>query len=141
MTIIPYAHGSLSISKVRIEGLLEKLSEEDNTEYFESEPLLAKLRATACHQSRVVEDNREGMLKEVQTLWQKATTGKTELTKPDYWGGYRLVPEMMEFYQGQRDTINDRIRFRKDASTFNASDFPPGVRKGENGWVYERLEP
>jgi len=118
---------------------LEKLTEDDNIDYFNNEPLLAKLRATACHQSRVVTDNRESMLSQINTLWEKATSGQMELTKPDYWGGFRLVPQMMEFYQGGRDTINDRIRFRKIKETESTED--PGVHIGDDGWVYERLEP
>jgi len=128
--------GTVGGRQVRIEGILEPLSEDDNTDYFNNEPLQAKIRATACHQSRVVTDNRESMLDQISTLWHKATSG-LELTKPDYWGGYRLVPQMIEFYQGQRDTINDRIRFRKTSETLDE----PGVSMGSDGWVYERLEP
>lgn len=118
------------------------MSEEDSTDYFNGEPLLAKLRATACHQSRVVADNRESMLKQINALNQGVQDGKMELTKPGYWGGFRLVPEMIEFYQGQRDTINDRIRFRKVSSDSIVTDPETlGTSVGENGWVYERLEP
>lgn len=121
--------------------MLEKLSEQDSTEYFNGEPLLAKFRATACHQSRVVTDNRTAMLESINQLRKGVTTGNVNLTKPSYWGGFRLVPEMIEFYQGQRDTINDRIRFLKVSEV----DTPPtegsGQFPGENGWIYERLEP
>ncbi|ODN05762.1 Pyridoxine-5'-phosphate oxidase [Orchesella cincta] len=134
--------GTAGGRQVRIEGILEKLTEDDNTDYFNNEPLPAKIRATACHQSRVITDNRDSMLSQIHSLYQKATSGQLELTKPDYWGGFRLVPQMIEFYQGQRDTINDRIRFRKvsETDTPSAAD-EPGVSVGDDGWVYERLEP
>lgn len=127
---------------MRVEGTVEHLSEEENTEYFNGEPLLAKIRATACHQSNVVKDDRETMIQEVNRLWKAVNKDGLQLHKPTYWGGYRLKPQMIEFYQGKRDTINDRIRFRKINNQSSASvDLPQGVLIGENGWVYERLEP
>lgn len=119
------------------------MTEEDSADYFKGEPLLAKFRATACHQSRVVTDDRQGMLNQINALRQKylQNGGVVELPKPDYWGGFRLVPEMIEFYQGQRDTINDRIRFRRNTGVEEDETLSQGAFSGENGWIYERLEP
>lgn len=83
------------------------------------------------------------MFNQLNALRQKCIQngGEIELPKPDYWGGFRLVPEMIEFYQGQRDTVNDRIRFRRNTGVEEDETLSPGAFSGENGWIYERLEP
>jgi len=97
---------------------------------------MAKIRATACHQSRVVKDERSALKEEIQRLWNEVQAGKLTLQRPPSFQGYILRPSMIEFYKGQKDAINDRIRFWRN-----------GVRDhedlctGDNGWKYERLEP
>ncbi|XP_019646003.1 PREDICTED: pyridoxine-5'-phosphate oxidase-like isoform X1 [Branchiostoma belcheri] len=123
---------------VRIEGPVERLTDEQSTEYFHSRPRGSQIGATVSHQSTVIEgrhvlDQREKELKE------KYADESVEIPKPDYWGGFCLVPEVIEFWQGQTTRIHDRIAFRRlrDGETPDEKC----THTGENGWVYERLSP
>ncbi|XP_078656028.1 pyridoxine-5'-phosphate oxidase-like isoform X2 [Branchiostoma floridae x Branchiostoma belcheri] len=123
---------------VRIEGPVERLTDEQSTEYFHSRPRGSQIGATVSHQSTVIEgrhvlDQREKELKE------KYADESVEIPKPDYWGGFCLVPEVIEFWQGQTTRIHDRIAFRR----LREGETPDKkcTHTGENGWVYERLSP
>ncbi|XP_072042643.1 pyridoxine/pyridoxamine 5'-phosphate oxidase-like [Amphiura filiformis] len=121
---------------VRIEGRVEKLSEEESTQYFHSRPFDSQIGACVSHQSTVIESRdvlttRDAELKEQYK-------DKT-VPKPDYWGGFIVIPEVVEFWQGQSNRLHDRIVFRrpKDGET------PDGklLHQGDDGWVYTRLSP
>ncbi|XP_075211656.1 pyridoxine/pyridoxamine 5'-phosphate oxidase-like isoform X2 [Lycorma delicatula] len=121
---------------VRIEGRVEKINEKESEEYFHSRPRDSQISASVSKQSKVV-DSRETMVKEIQNVLEKIGTG--DVPKPQHWGGYRLVPDSIEFWQGQSNRLHDRIKFRKlkgDDVIDNSV-----THMGQNGWVYERLYP
>ena len=108
--------------QVRIEGMVEKLSEEDSDEYFESRPESAKIGAWASPQSRIIK-NRE----EIEKLQEEIEDQFDELPvhRPGHWGGYLIRPTTIEFWQGRPNRMHDRIVYYKT----------------EEGWTMHRLAP
>ncbi|XP_072949098.1 pyridoxine/pyridoxamine 5'-phosphate oxidase-like [Epargyreus clarus] len=123
---------------VRIEGHVEKLSEEESTKYFHSRPVPSQVAATASYQSTPIE-SRDVLCEREKVLEAEYIIPQKEVPKPSYWGGYIIRPRAIEFWQGQSDRLHDRIKFRKSA----AGEVPDGkiLHEGEDGWVYERLSP
>ena len=92
---------------VRIEGKVEKVSQEESDDYFAKRPKGAELGAWASNQSRPI-DNQQG-LKDQYAAMEKKYEGEDKIPRPDFWGGYRLVPDYMEFWKGRRSRLHDRI--------------------------------
>jgi pyridoxine/pyridoxamine 5'-phosphate oxidase len=109
---------------VRIEGTVERVSEEESIEYFKNRPRASQLSARISQQSKVVE-NRDKLIERYK---EEELKFPNEVPKPDFWGGYKIIPTVFEFWIGQTDRLHDRIRFIKNS-------------EGENGWLYERLQP
>ena len=107
--------------QVRIEGTVERTSRAESEAYFASRPPGSQLSAAASPQSRVID--RATLERRVTELATSLPDGKVPL--PDFWGGYRLTPEVVEFWQGRPNRLHDRLRYR---------------RAGD-GWVIERLAP
>jgi pyridoxamine 5'-phosphate oxidase len=107
--------------QVRIEGAVEKISEAESDEYFQNRPFDSQIGAWASPQSSVLPD-RETL--DVLVKRQYEIFGNT-VQRPPHWGGYRLQPTAIEFWQGRPSRLHDRIRYRLEA----------GV------WVIERLAP
>jgi pyridoxamine 5'-phosphate oxidase len=108
--------------QVRVEGRVEKTSTEESDAYFLSRPLGSRLGAWASPQSSKIE-SREWLQGKVEEFKQKF--GEEEVIRPENWGGYRLIPEYFEFWQGASSRLHDRIAFEKT----------------EQGWVKSRLAP
>ncbi|MDE2147794.1 MAG: pyridoxamine 5'-phosphate oxidase [Burkholderiales bacterium] len=106
---------------VRIEGLVAKTSEAESDAYYASRPLGSRIGAWVSPQSRVIA-SRAAL--EQATAEAGARLG-TDPPRPPHWGGYRLLPECWEFWQGRRDRLHDRLRYRRQ----------------DGGWVRERLGP
>ena len=108
--------------QVRIEGTVEKVSREESDAYFHSRPVGAQVGAWVSHQDAVLASRDELDRREAE-LREKFGDGPVPL--PDYWGGYRLTPTAVEFWQGRPSRLHDRIVY---------------VR-GEAGWRICRLSP
>ncbi|KAJ8024471.1 Pyridoxine-5'-phosphate oxidase [Holothuria leucospilota] len=123
---------------IRIEGTVEKLSEEESTAYFHSRPKGSQIGACVSHQSTPI-PNRQALIDKEEELKEKYKDPDAVIPKPDYWGGFRVKPEVFEFWQGQSTRLHDRIVFRRPCDREKADGYL--LHEGENGWVYERLAP
>jgi len=94
--------------QVRIRGRVERVDEAVSRAYFASRPRGSQLGAVVSRQSEVIEnrDVLERRLADTRRTWQDR-----DIPKPDNWGGYRVVPERIEFWQGRENRLHDRIRF------------------------------
>ncbi|XP_064389385.1 pyridoxine/pyridoxamine 5'-phosphate oxidase-like [Halichondria panicea] len=101
--------------QVRIEGKVQRLSEEESISYFSTRPRPSQASACASMQSTTVTSRRE-LEEKMQSILELYPKG-TPIPKPDYWGGYVLVPDMFEFWHGQSSRLHDRIVFTKDEQT------------------------
>jgi len=106
----------------RIEGRVEKTSDEESDEYFRSRPLDSRLGAWASPQSRVIA-SRAVLIAEAARIGVRFAL---DPPRPPHWGGYRLVPDAYEFWQGRRSRLHDRLRY---------------TLQPDGSWRRERLAP
>ncbi|GBD86296.1 pyridoxine/pyridoxamine 5'-phosphate oxidase [bacterium BMS3Abin03] len=97
--------------QVRIEGTIEKIGREKSEEYFHSRPRESQLSAWVSHQSEVI-PGRKFLEEKFEQLKNKF--GDDEIPLPDFWGGYRVVPDYFEFWQGRENRLHDRICYKKE---------------------------
>mgnify|MGYP002636829301 CR=1 FL=1 len=109
--------------QVRVEGQVEKVDAATSDAYFASRPRGSRISAWASPQSQVVPDRPtlDGMAEAAETRF---ATG--DVPRPPFWGGYRLRPEIVEFWQGRARRLHDRLRYRRSA---------------DGTWSLERLAP
>ena len=107
--------------QVRIGGRVEKVTRAESKSYFDSRPRGHQLSAWASPQSRVVASRGEleARAEEVQTLFPG------DVPLPDFWGGYRLAPEQMEFWQGRENRLHDRFLFEKRQGVWTVARLAP----------------
>lgn len=109
--------------QVRITGLVQKTSEQESDNYFNSRPEGSRIGAWVSPQSETI-DGREWLEKNEAALIEQFRI--TPISRPSYWGGYRVKPISIEFWQGRSNRLHDRIQYQLD----------------ENGsWIIERLAP
>ncbi|NTW24975.1 MAG: pyridoxamine 5'-phosphate oxidase, partial [Lentimicrobium sp.] len=108
--------------QVRIEGKAGKIPGDESDIYFNSRPLESRIGAIASPQSKVI-SSREALEEFYNNIAQ--TVSPEKVVRPEYWGGYALEPDSVEFWQGRAGRLHDRIRFRKAGSN----------------WIKERLAP
>ena len=109
--------------QVRIEGSVQKVSAAESDEYFMSRTHGKKLSALVSKQSTPITDFSQ-LAKQIAELEKKFAD--KEIARPDYWGGYRVKPVMIEFWQGRENRLHDRLRF---------------IKSTEGNWKLERLSP
>lgn len=109
--------------QIRIEGSVERIAPEESDEYFSTRPRGSRLAALASAQSSVLRD-RETLERRVAEVSEELEG--LEVERPVYWGGYRLCPTSIEFWQGRRDRLHDRVQYR---------------RESDDTWAIERLSP
>ncbi len=108
--------------QVRIEGRVERLEAEESDAYFQSRPLESRLGAWTSDQSQVI-PNREVLEQRYQELLVKYDG--QEIPRPPHWGGFRVIPKVVEFWQGRPSRLHDRLRYRLQ----------------DDRWLIERLAP
>ncbi|HAO87478.1 MAG TPA: pyridoxamine 5'-phosphate oxidase [Gammaproteobacteria bacterium] len=108
--------------QVKVCGVAEKVSPAESLRYFTSRPKGSQLAAAASPQSKVI-SSRTLLLNEFERLKQKFREG--EIPLPDFWGGYRVVPSEIEFWQGGQNRLHDRFRYTRS----------------EDAWEIDRLAP
>jgi len=108
--------------QVRVEGKIEKISDMESNDYFSSRPIESKIGTWISPQSQII-PNRQYL----ETLWSEFVDRNLDaiIQRPENWGGYRLKPDLIEFWQGRSNRLNDRIQY-----THNTA-----------GWKIERLAP
>jgi pyridoxamine 5'-phosphate oxidase len=109
--------------QVRIEGRVAHVSPEQSDAYFHSRPVGSQRSAAASEQSAVIPDRAALELRVAELA---ARYGDGPVPRPEHWGGYRLAPQVIEFWQGRPSRLHDRLRYRQDASS---------------AWAPERLAP
>ncbi|MCL4151158.1 UNVERIFIED_CONTAM: hypothetical protein GTU68_021238 [Idotea baltica] len=108
---------------VRIEGIVEKISEKDSTDYYHSRGKGSQIGAWASPQSEVI-PNRELLEKRVEK-YQQEFDGKEIIPRPEHWGGYRVKPHYLEFWQGRKSRLHDRIAYALEAGTWRKDRLAP----------------
>jgi pyridoxamine 5'-phosphate oxidase len=107
--------------QVRVEGTVERVSAAESDDYFASRPHGSRVSAVASPQSQAVPDRLF-----LERRYAELAQAYPELVpRPEHWGGYRVLPDTIEFWQGRENRLHDRLRFR---------------RAGQS-WIRERLAP
>lgn len=113
--------------QVQVRGRVEKTSREESEAYFFSRPYASRIGAWASTQSAVIPDRDWLVERALELEGRFPDNGKPDCVPlPDFWGGYRVIPETVEFWQGQPGRKHDRFLYRKDET---------------GAWMIERLSP
>ncbi len=108
--------------QIRISGKVEKVSFKESEKYFKSRPIGSRIGAWASKQSSQI-PNREYLEKLVKELEEKFKNDDVPL--PPFWGGYRVIPEKFEFWQGRENRLHDRIIYLKEGADWKIARLAP----------------
>ncbi|KAF7797432.1 hypothetical protein EIP86_008627 [Pleurotus ostreatoroseus] len=119
--------------QIRVVGRVERVSREESEEYFKSRPIGSRVGAWASEQSKAVTDERlAARYKEFEAKFGvDLSKGEGDVPLPDHWGGYRVLPDEIEFWAGKPSRLHDRIRYVRI----------PGSSDDAPEWKIERLAP
>ncbi|MCW3805255.1 pyridoxamine 5'-phosphate oxidase [Plebeiibacterium marinum] len=106
--------------QIRIEGKVEKLSPEQSDVYFNSRPKDSKISAIISEQSQFIKSR-----KILENKFQSLKSSNKTLIRPQHWGGYSLIPDMIEFWQGRAGRLHDRIVFEQNGNNWNKTRLAP----------------
>jgi pyridoxamine 5'-phosphate oxidase len=112
---------------VRIEGIVTKVDDAESVAYFASRPRLARIGAWASPQSEPI-DGRAALEANFAAIEAQYRDAGDDVPRPPHWGGYRLAPDVLEFWQGRPSRLHDRIRYRRSA-------------ENQEIWTVDRLAP
>jgi pyridoxamine 5'-phosphate oxidase len=110
--------------QIRIEGVIEKVEDTIADAYYASRPASSQIGAWASPQSQII-SSRKVLESNEAEITQKYLG--TQPPRPPHWGGYRVIPNLIEFWQGRSSRLHDRLCYRRNAS--------------QSGWIIERLAP
>jgi pyridoxamine 5'-phosphate oxidase len=116
--------------QVRVRGRVERIGDAASDGLWDPRPRASQLAAVASVQSTVV-DSREELADRVRLLDEETAEGK--VPRPPFWGGYRVIPAQVEFWQGGKDRLHDRLRFVRSGQD--------GHDTAGDGWIVQRLAP
>lgn len=108
--------------QVRIEGTCSRTSDQESDEYFQSRPLGSRLGAWASPQSRTI-PNRDVLQHNMEEL--TAQYAHDAIPRPPHWGGFRVQPDRIEFWQGRSNRLHDRILYEKNETSWRISRLAP----------------
>ncbi|KRY42608.1 Pyridoxine-5'-phosphate oxidase [Trichinella spiralis] len=117
---------------ISVEGTVKKTSAADSDAYWKVRPVESALSAYVSHQSMFLENK-------IVEVKKKFVEQNRPVPRPSSWGGYVLVPDCFEFWQGQSNRLHDRLRFRKEKAGEMID--PSVTHRGEDDWIFERLAP
>lgn len=108
--------------QVRVEGKVERVTDQESEEYFHSRPTESQIGAWTSPQSQQIPDRH---FLEARQKFYEDKFGKDLITRPPHWGGFRLIPNMLEFWQGRPGRLHDRIRYTMETGTWLISRLAP----------------
>jgi pyridoxamine 5'-phosphate oxidase len=107
--------------QIRVEGTVEKVADEESDAYWATRPRGSQISASVSSQSEPIE-SREALEERFAEL---DAAHLDELPRPAHWGGYRLVPDVYEFWEHRENRLHDRVRYRRDGQTWTAERLQP----------------
>jgi pyridoxamine 5'-phosphate oxidase len=121
--------------QVRVEGRAERLSPEASDDYFRRRPRASRLGAHASPQSQPITGGRAQLDKRLEET-RARFDGQDDVPRPGHWGGYRVAPVQVEFWQGRPGRLHDRLRYRRPST-----DAAAETEADDGHWTLERLAP